>query len=82
LGNPPRTDEETLLVRRVAAGDEEALRLLYDRLGRPVYALCLRIVRASEAPLDFDVLAITPEPAGGSPGPTGEIMLAGALRGE
>lgn len=40
------------------------------------------IVRADEAPLDFDVLAITPEPASGSPGPTGEIMLAGALRGE
>jgi len=40
------------------------------------------IVRASEAPLDFDVLAITPEPASGSPGPTGDIMLAGALRGE
>ncbi len=40
------------------------------------------IVRAGEAPLDFDVLAITPEPAGGSPGPTGEIMLAGALKGE
>ncbi len=40
------------------------------------------IVRASEAPLDFDVLAITPEPVGGSPAPTGEIMLAGALRGE
>lgn len=45
MGNPPRTDEEALLVRRVAAGDEEALGLLYDRLGRPVYALCLRIVR-------------------------------------
>ncbi len=40
------------------------------------------IVRASEAPLDFDVLAITPEPAGGSPEPTGDIVLAGALRGE
>ncbi|HEY7339580.1 MAG TPA: anti-sigma factor [Ktedonobacterales bacterium] len=40
------------------------------------------IVRADEAPLDFDVLAITPEPAGGSPGPTGDIMLAGALRSE
>ncbi len=32
MGNPPRTDEE-------APG------LLSDRLGRPVYALCLRIVR-------------------------------------
>jgi len=48
-----------------------------DRAGRGI-----GIVRASEAPLDFDVLAITPEPAGGSPGPTGEIMLAGPLRGE
>lgn len=40
------------------------------------------IVRAGEAPLDFDMLAITPEPASGSPGPTGAIVLAGALRGE
>lgn len=40
------------------------------------------IVRASQSPLDFDVLAITPEPAGGSPGPTGAIVLAGALKGE
>jgi len=40
------------------------------------------IVRASEAPLDFDVLAITPEPAGGSPEPTGAIVLAGALSGQ
>jgi anti-sigma-K factor RskA len=40
------------------------------------------IVRAGEAPLDFDALAITPEPAGGSPEPTGDIVLAGALRGE
>lgn len=38
------------------------------------------IVRATEALLDFDVLAITPEPAGGSPGPTGNIVLAGALK--
>lgn len=47
--NGPRSDEDALLVRRVASGDEEALDLLYDRLGRPVYALCLRIVRDAGA---------------------------------
>jgi RNA polymerase sigma-70 factor, ECF subfamily len=52
LGNPangPRPDEDALLVRRVAAGEEDALGLLYDRLGHPVYALCLRIVRDAGA---------------------------------
>ncbi|SRR5579875_1250631 len=39
------------------------------------------IVRAS-APLGaFDTVAVTPEPAGGSPGPTGPIVLAGKLDG-
>lgn len=32
------------MVRRVAAGDEASLGLLYDRFGRAVYSLCLRIV--------------------------------------
>ena len=47
LGNPATgsgLDEEAQLVRRVASGEEEALGLLYDRLGSAVYALCLRIV--------------------------------------
>ncbi len=34
------------------------------------------------APLpDFDTIAVTPEPLGGSPGPTGPIVLAGSLTG-
>ncbi|WIG59583.1 MAG: hypothetical protein OJF49_002330 [Ktedonobacterales bacterium] len=37
------------------------------------------VVHAAEPPLDFDTLAVTPEPAGGSPSPTGPIVLAGAL---
>ena len=45
-----------------------------DRAGRGI-----GIVRAGEAVLDFDVLAITPEPASGSPSPTGAIVLAGTL---
>lgn len=38
------------------------------------------LVRASGPVLNFDTVAVTPEPAGGSPGPTGPIVLAGALR--
>lgn len=52
LGNPDmgsRLDDDTQLVRRVASGDEEAVGLLYDRLGRSVYGLCLRIVRDAGA---------------------------------
>lgn len=37
-------DDEAQLVRRAAAGEEEALGMLYDRLGSAVYSLCLRIV--------------------------------------
>ena len=48
-----------------------------DRAGRGI-----GIVRAGEAVLDFDALAITSEPAGGSPSPTGAIVLAGALTAE
>jgi RNA polymerase sigma-70 factor, ECF subfamily len=44
-----RPAEDVLLVRRVASGDEEAVGLLYDRLGHSVYALCLRIVRDTGA---------------------------------
>ena len=36
------TDEE--LLRRVAAGDEKALAMLYDRYGRPAYSLSYRIL--------------------------------------
>jgi anti-sigma-K factor RskA len=48
-----------------------------DRAGQGI-----SIVRAGEVVLDFDALAITPEPAGGSPSPTGAIVLAGALNAE
>ena len=46
-----------------------------DRHGRSA-----SLVRASGPVLGFDTVAVTPEPAGGSPGPTGPIVLAGALR--
>lgn len=37
--------EDLALVRRVAAGDADALRLLYERFGRIVYAFAYRFVR-------------------------------------
>lgn len=37
------------------------------------------IVHASAPWGEFDTVAVTPEPAGGSPAPTGPILLAGAL---
>lgn len=37
--------DDTALVERTAHGDEDALGQLYDRFGRVVYSLCLRIVR-------------------------------------
>jgi RNA polymerase sigma-70 factor (ECF subfamily) len=37
--------DDSVLVRRVAAGDADALRILYDRFGRIVYAFALRLTR-------------------------------------
>lgn len=37
-------DDDAVLVRGVASGDEDALGRLYDRFGQAVYSLCLRIV--------------------------------------
>jgi len=47
-----------------------------DRHGRAT-----PIVRVSAPLPDFDTVAITPEPFGGSPGPTGPIVMAGSLTG-
>lgn len=42
-GNPP--DDAVSLVARLADGDDDAIGALYDRFGRLVYALALRITR-------------------------------------
>lgn len=36
-------------MRRLAAGDEEALRVLYTRFGRPVFALALRMLGSPQS---------------------------------
>lgn len=41
----------------------------------------LSVVRATAPLSNFDTVAVTPEPTGGSPGPTGPIVLVGQLVG-
>lgn len=58
------------------------------RGGTPLPNVLFRVGRSGrgagivrhEPRMDFDVVAVTPEPAGGSPGPTGPIVLAGEIR--
>ena len=45
----PRTDDgDAALMRRIADGDETALAAVYDRYGRLVYSVALRILRSAD----------------------------------
>jgi anti-sigma-K factor RskA len=75
-------------LRRLPAGSEYQVWFL--RGGRPLPNATFRVghdgvarqVVQAPGPLrDYEVVAITPEPAGGSPAPTGPIVLAGQLGG-
>ena len=46
---PLSRESEQELMRQLVAGDEEAVRTLYARFGRPVYTLGLRLLGGSEA---------------------------------
>jgi RNA polymerase sigma-70 factor (ECF subfamily) len=46
---PLSRESEQELMRQLVAGDEEAVRTLYARFGRPVYSLGLRLLGGSEA---------------------------------
>jgi RNA polymerase sigma-70 factor (ECF subfamily) len=46
---PLSPDSEQTLMRQMVAGDEEAIRALYARFGRPVYTLGMRLLGSREA---------------------------------
>ncbi len=85
----PRRDAAVLLASGLhAPGAGRAYQVWLLRNGQPVPNTLfnidrrgrgLSIVRVSGPLRDYDTVAVTPEPASGSPGPTGPIVLAGAL---
>jgi RNA polymerase sigma-70 factor, ECF subfamily len=46
---PLSAESEQDLMRRLVAGQEEAIRILYARFGRPVYTMGLRLLGSAEA---------------------------------
>ena len=68
---------------------ERDYQLWFLREGKPVGSAVFDVQQSGEGQIlvhaprqlgQFDLAAITPEPAGGSPGPTGPIMIAGELK--
>jgi len=45
---PLTPGEERELMQRLALGDDEAIRVVYDRFARPVYTLVLRMLRSPQ----------------------------------
>lgn len=86
----PRRDTAVLLASGLKApGAGRAYQIWFLRDGQPVPNALFAVDRRGRglslaslgAPLgSFDTVAVTPEPASGSPSPTGPIVLAGALR--
>lgn len=68
---------------------ERDYQLWFLREGKPVGSAVFDVQQSGEGQIlvhaprqlgQYDLAAITPEPAGGSPGPTGPIMIAGELK--
>lgn len=86
----PRLDRAVLLANGLAApGPGRAYQVWFLRDGKPVpnatFAIDrqgrgVSVVRIGAQLSAYDTVAVTPEPAGGSPSPTGPIVLAGALK--
>lgn len=89
IASPQRGTAVLLASGLRAPGAGRAYQIWFLRGGQPVpnalFAVDRRGRGLSLAPLgaplgSFDTVAVTPEPASGSPSPTGPIVLAGALR--
>ncbi|HEX5569805.1 MAG TPA: anti-sigma factor [Ktedonobacterales bacterium] len=86
----PRHDAAVLLANGLKApGAGRAYQVWFLRDGQPVPNALFQtdrrgrgasLVRIGGPLRTFDTVAVTPEPASGSPSPTGPIVLAGALR--
>ncbi|HVM12078.1 MAG TPA: sigma-70 family RNA polymerase sigma factor [Actinomycetota bacterium] len=53
MTGPLAPQDEQDLMRRLALGDEDAVRLVYERFGRAVYSLGLRMLRTPESAEDL-----------------------------
>lgn len=86
----PRLSNAVLVANGLTApGPGRAYQVWFLRDGKPIpNALFdidrrgqgVSVVRVGGQLRTFDTVAVTPEPAGGSPSPTGPIVLAGALK--
>jgi hypothetical protein len=89
LGSP-ETDTAVLVVSGLAPlPPERDYQLWFLREGQPVGSVVFDVGQSGEGQLivraprqlgHYDLAAITPEPAGGSAGPTGPIMIAGQIK--
>lgn len=89
IASPQRGKAVLLASGLKAPGAGRAYQIWFLRDGQPVPNALFAVDRRGRglslatlgAPLgSFDTVAVTPEPEGGSPSPTGPIVLAGALR--
>jgi len=90
IGSPDRHDAVLVVSGLGQAPQGHEYQVWFLRGGNPLPNILFRVDRRGHAvpivhvpaPLpDFDTIAVTPEPLGGSTGPTGPIVLAGSLAG-
>jgi anti-sigma-K factor RskA len=89
LGSPQESEAVLVVSGLEPLPPERDYQLWFLREGQPVGSAVFDVHGSGEGQLviraprqigHYDLAAITPEPAGGSPGPTGPIMIAGQLK--
>lgn len=90
VGVPSRREAVLVTNGLQPVGAERAYQVWFLKGGQPepnaLFSVDRRgqgtsVVRIRQPLREFDAVAVTPEPAGGSPGPTGPIVLVGAIGG-
>jgi len=89
LGSPEQTMAVLIVSGLEPLPPERDYQLWFLREGKPVGSAVFDVRHNGESQMvihaprqlgHYDLAAITPEPAGGSPGPTGPIIIAGELK--